>query len=297
VDARTGVVEQTRRHAAVAALLRVPHVVLAVNKMDLVDYSEQTFTAIAADFTALAAELGLTGVTAIPVAAVAGDNVVNASATMDWYGGPTVLDVLESVPVGTDPLDSPMRLPVQCVIDADGRRSFAGQLTSGVLHDGERVAVLPAGTVTTVAGIDVLGEKSPVCWAPQSVALRLADDVPVRRGDLIVPANDAPEPTREIRVTVCQLHERPLRIDDEVLVRHGARTVPAVVHDILPSGRLADLTCTPDADSLTVNQIAGVVLRTAQEVAVDSYAQHRLTGACLLIDPSDGTTRAAGIVD
>ncbi|GAA1739626.1 sulfate adenylyltransferase subunit 1 [Luedemannella helvata] len=296
VDARKGVTEQTRRHAAVAALLRVPAVVLAVNKMDLVGYDEATFAAIAADFAALAADLGLADVTSIPVAAIDGDNVARPSAVMDWYAGPTVLDVLESVPVGAEPLDTPMRLPVQYVIDADGQRSYAGQLASGVLHDGERVVVLPSGTVTTVAGIDVLGERSPVCWAPQSVAVRLADDVPVRRGDLIVAAGEAPHLRQEVGLIVCQLHERPLRVSDEVLVRHGTRTIAAVVQDIVPAGPIPELTCAPDADSVAVNQIAGVLVRTAEEIAVDRYAEHRLTGACLLIDPVDGTTRAAGVV-
>jgi sulfate adenylyltransferase subunit 1 len=296
VDARNGVVEQTRRHTAVAALLRVPHVVLAVNKMDLVGYSEEAFAAIAAEFTEHATGLGVGAVTAIPIAAVDGDNVVTASANMDWYGGPTVLEFLETVPIGDDPLGPPMRLPVQYVIQADGQRAYAGQIASGVLHAGERVVLLPSGATSTVAGIDLLGERVPAAWAPQSVSVRLADDLDVSRGALIAPATEAPEPTTELHTTMCHLHERALGVDEKVLVRHATRTVPAFVRDIAPFGPYEDLTCAPAADSLAVNEIAGVVLQTTEPLAVDAYATSRLTGACLVIDPDDGATRAAGII-
>ncbi|MFJ6385962.1 sulfate adenylyltransferase subunit 1, partial [Kitasatospora sp. NPDC092039] len=177
VDARNGVVEQTRRHAAVAALLRVPHVVLAVNKMDLVDYAEPVFAAIATEFTAYAASLGIHDVLAVPISALAGDNVVDPSAHMDWYGGPTLLEHLETVPVGTDPGDEPARFPVQYVIRPQTEthpdyRGYAGQLASGVLRVGDPVTVLPSGLTSTVAGIDALGRETDTAWAPQSVTVR-----------------------------------------------------------------------------------------------------------------------------
>ncbi|GAB1689842.1 sulfate adenylyltransferase subunit 1 [Krasilnikovia sp. M28-CT-15] len=296
VDARKGIVTQTRRHAAVAALLRVPHVVLAVNKMDLAGNDEATFAAIAAEFATLAENLSIGTVTAIPVSAATGDNVATPADTMPWYGGPTILELLETVPSGDDPAESPMRLPVQYVIRSGGHRAYAGQLASGVLRVGERVTVLPECRSTTVAAIDLLGTSVPLAWAPQSVSIRLADDLEVGRGALIAPAHAAPEPVCEVRATVCQLDERALRVGEQVELRHGTRSVPAVVQDIEPSPELGDLSCAPGADRLAVNEIGRVLLRTDRPVALDTYAASRLTGSCLLVDPDGGATRAAGIV-
>ncbi|KOG90279.1 sulfate adenylyltransferase, partial [Streptomyces varsoviensis] len=197
VDARNGVVEQTRRHAAVAALLRVPHVVLAVNKMDLVAYAEPVFAAIAEEFTSYAASLGVPEITTIPISALAGDNVVTPSANMDWYGGPTVLEHLETVAVVADPSRDAARFPVQVVIrpqtaEHPDYRGYAGQISSGVLRVGDAVTVLPSGRTSTITGIDALGRGVDVAWAPQSVTLRLADDLDVSRGDLIAPSAGAP---------------------------------------------------------------------------------------------------------
>ncbi|MFD3504209.1 sulfate adenylyltransferase subunit 1 [Streptomyces sp. NPDC058678] len=233
VDARNGVVEQTRRHAAVAALLRVPHVVLAGNKMDLVDYAEPVFAAIAEEFSAYSATLGVPNVTAIPISALAGDNVVEPSANMDWYGGPTLLQHLETVPVGSDPSAEPARFPVQCVIrlQSGEYRGYAGQLASGVLRTGDTVTVLPSELTSTVAGIDVLGEQTDIAWAPQSITVRLTDDIDISRGALLA-AGPLPTLTKDVRATVCHLHERPLRPGDRVLLKHTTRTVRALVKEI-----------------------------------------------------------------
>ncbi|WP_377272176.1 sulfate adenylyltransferase subunit 1 [Peterkaempfera sp. SMS 1(5)a] len=299
VDARNGVVEQTRRHAAVAALLRVPHVVLAVNKMDLVEYAEPVFAAIAAEFTAYAGSLGVPDVTAIPISALAGDNVVEPSARMDWYGGPTLLEHLETVPVGTDPSAEPARFPVQYVIRPQSGeyrdyRGYAGQLASGVLRRGDRVTVLPSGITTTVAGIDALGEETDIAWAPQSVTVRLADDIDISRGDLIA-GGAAPEPVKDVEATVCHLHERPLRVGDRVLLKHTTRTVRALVKEIPYRVDIDSLERRSGAAGLAVNDIGRVVLRTAEPLALDSYADNRFTGSFLLIDPADGTTLTAGM--
>ncbi|WP_086881482.1 sulfate adenylyltransferase subunit 1, partial [Streptomyces rhizosphaericus] len=250
VDARNGVVEQTRRHAAVAALLRVPHVVLAVNKMDLVDYAEPVFAAIAEEFTTYAASLGVPEITAIPISALAGDNVVTASANMDWYGGPTVLEHLETVPVGTDPSQDPARFPVQYVIrpqtaEHPDYRGYAGQIASGVLRVGDAVTVLPSGRTSAITGIDALGTMVDVAWAPQSVTLTLADDLDISRGDLLAPSDHAPETTRDVEATVCHLHDRPLRVGDRVLLKHTTRTVKAIIKDIPSRLTLADLSHHP----------------------------------------------------
>ncbi|WNI18511.1 sulfate adenylyltransferase subunit 1 [Actinacidiphila sp. ITFR-21] len=301
VDARNGVVEQTRRHVAVAALLRVPQVVLAVNKMDLVAYAEPVFAAIAEEFTAYAASLGVSDVTAIPISALAGDNVVEPSATMDWYGGPTVLEHLETVPVSHDLTGCPPRFPVQYVIRPQSAghpdyRGYAGRITSGVLRVGDPVTVLPSGRTTTITGIDALGRAVDTAWAPQSVTVLLADDLDVSRGDLIAPTATAPAVTQDISATVCHLHERPLRVGDRVLLKHATRTVKAIVRELpyridLSAGLAREI----GPAALAVNDIGTVVLRTAEPLPMDAYADSRQTGSFLLIDPADGTTLTAGM--
>ncbi|MBT2399364.1 sulfate adenylyltransferase subunit 1 [Streptomyces sp. ISL-100] len=299
VDARNGVVEQTRRHAALAALLRVPHVVLAVNKMDLVGYDEAVFAAIAAEFTGYAARLGVRDVVAVPISALAGDNVVEPSVAMDWYAGPTLLEHLETVPVDTSPAGLPARFPVQYVIrpqhgEFPDYRGYAGQVAAGVLRTGDTVTVLPSGHRGVVAAIDILGTPSDTASAGQSVTLRLAEDLDISRGDLIV-AGAAPRLTQDVEATVCHLHERPLRAGDKVLIKHTTRTVRAVVREISHRLDIDTLEYRPGGEGLSVNDIGDVVLRTAEPLALDDYQDNRSTGAFLLIDPADGTTRAAGM--
>ncbi|MFK0252208.1 sulfate adenylyltransferase subunit 1 [Streptomyces sp. NPDC090445] len=300
VDARNGVVEQTRRHAAVAALLRVPHVVLAVNKMDLVGYEEAVFAAIAEEFTAYASELGVPEITAIPISALAGDNVVDPSANMDWYGGPTVLEHLETVPVSHDLAACPARFPVQYVIrpqtaEHPDYRGYAGQIASGVLRVGEPVTVLPSGRTSVIEGIDALGESVDIAWAPQSVTLRLKDDIDISRGDLIAPAASAPATTQDVEATVCHVADQPLAVGARVLLKHTTRTVKAIVKEIPSRLTLDDLSQHPNPGQLVANDIGRVVVRTAEPLALDAYADSRRTGSFLLIDPADGTTLAAGM--
>ncbi|MEV6792042.1 GTP-binding protein [Streptomyces sp. NPDC051320] len=300
VDARNGVVEQTRRHAAVAALLRVPHVVLAVNKMDLVDYAEPVFAAIAEEFTAYAASLGVPEITAIPISALAGDNVVTPSGRMDWYGGPTVLEHLETVPSSHDLSHCHARFPVQYVIrpqtaEHPDYRGYAGQIASGALRVGEAVTVLPSGRTSTIAAIDVLGKSADIAWAPQSVTVRLTDDLDISRGDLIAPSGDAPVPTQDVLATVCHVADSALAVGQRVLLKHTTRTVKAIVKDIPSRLTLDDLSQHPDPGQLIANDIGRVVIRTAEPLALDAYADSRRTGSFLLIDPADGTTLAAGM--
>ncbi|WP_424890508.1 elongation factor 1-alpha C-terminal domain-related protein, partial [Streptomyces sp. XH2] len=255
---------------------------------------------IAEEFAAYASSLGIPEITTIPVSALAGDNVVTPSPHMDWYGGPTVLEYLETVPVVTDPANEPARFPVQYVIRPQTTahpdyRGYAGQITSGVLRVGERVTVLPSGRTSTIAAIDALGSSVDVAWAPQSVTVRLADDVDVSRGDLIVPAADAPATTRDVEATVCHVADRPLRVGDRVLLKHTTRTVKALVKAVPSRLELDDLSPHPDPGELAANDIGRVVLRTAEPLALDRYADSRLTGSFLLIDPADGTTLTAGM--
>ncbi|WP_019067900.1 sulfate adenylyltransferase subunit 1 [Streptomyces hokutonensis] len=301
VDARNGVVEQTRRHAAIAALLRVPHVVLAVNKMDLVDYREPVFAAIAEEFTACASELGIPEITAIPISALAGDNVVEPSAHMDWYGGPTVLEHLETVPVGTALASAAARFPVQYVIRPQSAehpdyRGYAGQIASGVLRVGDPVTVLPSGLTSTITGIDALGTPVDRARAPQSVTLLLEDDLDISRGDLIAPSAQAPATTQDVQATVCHLNERPLKVSSRVLLKHGTRTVKAVVRELPHRIDLTHgLARETDPGEFAVNDIGSMVLHTAEPLPFDAYADSRLTGSFLLISPADGAVLAAGM--
>jgi sulfate adenylyltransferase subunit 1 len=306
VDARNGVVEQTRRHAAVAALLRVPHVVLAVNKMDLVGYAEDVFAAIAEEFTRYAGSLGVPEITAVPISALVGDNVVTPSAHMDWYGGPTVLEHLETVALDEDPRQAPARFPVQYVIrpqtpELPDYRGYAGQIASGELRVGQRVTVLPSGLSSTVTGLDVLGQSVDTAWAPQSVTVLLADDLDISRGDMIVPEDATVVPSQDLTATVCHLHDTPLTPGARVLLKHTTRTVKAIVKEIPSRLTLTDsdsgegLSQHPEPGRLVANDIGRVVLRTSEPLPVDDYAASRRTGSFVLVDPADGSTLTAGM--
>ncbi|MFD5438593.1 hypothetical protein ACFWJ4_41405, partial [Kitasatospora sp. NPDC127067] len=224
---------------------------------------------------------------------------VEPSSHMDWYGGPTLLEHLETVPVGSDPSAEPARFPVQYVIrpqteEHPDYRGYAGQLASGVLRVGDEVTVQPSGHTTTVAAIDALGRPTDIAWAPQSVTVRLADDLDISRGDLIA-AGPAPAPTKDIEATVSHLNERPLRAGDKVLLKHTTRTVRALVKAITYRIDIDTLEQRSGAEGLNVNDIGHVVLRTAEPLALDAYTDNRRTGSFLLIDPADGTTLTAGM--
>ncbi|HSK54111.1 MAG TPA: GTP-binding protein [Jiangellales bacterium] len=304
VDARHGVVEQTRRHLAVAALLRVPHVALAVNKIDLVGFDQAWVAAIAKEVADLAEELGVPDVRTLPVSALDGDNVVTRSERTPWYDGPTLLDYLETVPLEVDPRHEPFRFPVQYVLRphpgdrSDGHRdyrAYAGQVATGVVRVGDEVVVLPAGRRSTVAGLDTADGSLEQAFAPQSVAVRLSDDLDVSRGDLLVHPGGSPAVTQDLAATVCWLAERELRPGARLLLKHGTRTVRAVVREIRSRLELDPVAGSP-AQSLALNDIGRVVLRLAGPVAADPYAASRRTGSFLLIDDHDGWTLAAGMV-
>ncbi|MET9626188.1 GTP-binding protein [Lentzea sp. NPDC006480] len=303
VDARKGVIEQTRRHAAVLALLGVPRLVLAVNKIDLVDYDEVTFSRIAKEFTAHATALGYTedAVVEIPVSALAGDNVVEKSANTPWYSGPTLLEHLENVPVEPDPHDAPFRFPVQYVIrprtaEHLDYRGYAGLVAAGTVKPGDEIVVLPSGRRSTVTKIDTADGELTEAAAGQSVTLLLADDIDISRGDLISVAGNEPKVTDELDATLCWLAEKPLRPGARVLVKHGTRTVQAMVTDLRDRFDEQTLSSVDSPASLELNEIGRVALRLAEEVPLDDYSFSRRTGSFLVIDVSDGSTLAAGLV-
>jgi sulfate adenylyltransferase subunit 1 len=300
VDARHGVVEQTRRHAAAAALLGVRHLALAVNKMDLVGFDESVFVAIRDEFAGVAGSLGVDDFVAIPLSALEGDNVVERSTRTPWYDGPTLLEHLEAVPVGNDPALEPLRFPVQYVLrpqttEHHDHRGYAGRVAHGVVRVGDRVVVLPSGRTTTVEAIDGLDGPLDVAFAPQSVSLRLGDDVDVSRGDLIAADDQASVPSNDLEGDVCVLADRALGVGDPVLVRHGTRTVRARIVAVDTRLDLSSLSSTPYDGRLGVNDIGRLRLRLAEPLAVDDYTHLRRTGAFLLVDDQDGATLAAGM--
>jgi bifunctional enzyme CysN/CysC len=306
VDARKGVVEQTRRHASLSALLRVPHLVLAVNKMDLVGFDQAVFERIVADFTAFAraaaaAGLELPDVTAIPLAALQGDNVVHRSGHLPWYDGPALLEHLEQVHVERDHgEDRPARLPVQLVLrpmstERPDYRGYAGTVASGRLRVGDDVVVLPSGLRTTVAGIDTAGGELEQAVARQAVTVRLADELDVSRGDLIAAAHEPPLVTSTLEATVCWMSSTPLHAGARLLVKHTTRTAKAVVTSLHDRLDVTTLEREP-VEALALNDIGRITLRTATPLAVDPYADDRTTGAFVLVDDVTGATVAAGMV-
>jgi sulfate adenylyltransferase subunit 1 len=301
VDARNGVVEQTRRHLAVMAFLRVPHVVLAVNKMDLVDFDEPTFRRIESQFTAAASALGVTDVVSVPVSALHGDNVATRSMRTPWYHGPTLLGHLEAVPAGHEAVAEPMRFPVQLVLRPrttthPDYRGLAGQVASGALEVGDDVVALPSGGRSTVTGIDTPDGPVLRATAGQSVTVLLGDEIDVGRGEVLAHPSQAPRVVTELDADLCWLSDQPLQAGARVLVKHGTRTVRAIVTAL--TGRLDLHTLRHGAApaALTLNEIGGARIRLAEPLAVDSYSRDRHTGGFLVIDTANGNTLAAGLV-
>jgi bifunctional enzyme CysN/CysC len=314
LDARTGVVEQTRRHALIASLLGIPHLVVAVNKMDLVDYDQRRFDEIKGEFLQFAPGLeGRPELHFIPLSALHGDNVVERSTRMGWYEGPTLLELLETVEVAYDHPDQvAARFPVQWVIrpgpPPNGKarplpphladpdyRAYAGQLASGRLRVGEEVVVLPAGLRTEIVAIDTFDGPLAEAVAPMSVALRLADDLDVSRGDLICRPDEEPPLQREVSADLCWMVDRPLRAGNRYLLRHTTREVHAIVQEVVDRLDIHTLERHQNPGELGLNDIGLVKLKVSQPLALDSYRSNRRTGCFILIDPADNATAGAGM--
>jgi bifunctional enzyme CysN/CysC len=301
IDARKGVVEQTRRHAYIASLVGVRHLVACVNKMDLVGYDEAAFDAVAADFRELAAMLDIPDITLIPVSALNGDNIVDRSTQMPWYEGPPVLYHLEHVHVASDRNLHDVRFPVQYVIrpmsdEHHDYRGYAGQVASGVLHKGDEVVVLPAGLRTRVKTLDSFDGELAEAFPPQSVTVLLEDDVDVSRGDMLVGAAEQPQTARRLEATVCWMTDQPLTARGRYIVRHTTREVRAIVEQIVHRTDVHTLEPVPGADTLELNDIGAVSLRLSAPLVVDDYRRNRQTGSFILIDESTNATVGAGMI-
>ncbi|MFD4368186.1 sulfate adenylyltransferase subunit 1 [Rhodococcus sp. NPDC058521] len=303
VDARKGVISQTRKHAAVLALLGVPKLVLAVNKIDLVEDPETVFRDISAEFNSLTRSLGWDAedVLEIPVSALHGDNVAVRSTNTPYYDGPTLIEHLESVPVDAEPHRVGLRFPVQYVIrprtaEFPDYRGYAGQVAAGEVSPGDEVVVMPSGVRTTVSRIDTADGELDSAHAGRSVTLVLADDVDVSRGDTITSVVDAPEPIGEFDATVCWLAEKPLQPGARLLLKHGTRTTQAIIGGLVERFDEQTLTSTQSPESLELNEIGKISVRVAEPIVADDYNVNRHTGSFLLIDPAGGNTLAAGLV-
>ncbi len=305
VDARNGVVAQTRRHAAVMALLGVPQLVLAVNKIDLADDPAAQFAAITAEFAELTRSLGWRDdqVLAIPVSALHGDNVATRSDRTPYYDGPTLVEHLETVPNVHERAGDPvgLRFPVQYVIrprtaEFPDYRGYAGQIAAGTVAVGDEVVVLPSGTRTTIEAIDTADGPLAAAHAGHSITLLLADDVDVSRGDVITAVGDAPEPIGQFTATVCWLGDKPLRPGARLLLKHGTRTTQAIVGTLDVLFDEQELVLVDSPQSLELNQIGRIAVQTAEPIVADDYAHSRESGSFLLIDPAGGNTLAAGLV-
>jgi bifunctional enzyme CysN/CysC len=301
VDARKGVLEQSRRHAFIASLLRIPHLLVCVNKMDLVDFDQTVFERICADFSAWAAKLDVHDLTFIPISALHGDNVVERSPRTPWYEGPPLLYYLEHVHIASDRNLVDSRFPVQWIVrpmspEHHDYRGYAGEVASGVFRVGDEVVVLPSGIETRIAAVDTHDGPREEAYPPLSVTLRLEDDVDVSRGDMICRPHNRPRETRELEAMVCWMSERPLQPSARYRIKHTTRTALAKADSLRYRIDVNTLHRDEQADSLELNEIGRLALRLSSPLFLDEYRRNRATGSFILIDESTNDTVGAGMV-
>ena len=298
VDARQGVVEQTRRHSIIASLLKIPHVVVAINKMDLVEYSQDVFNNIVIDFANVARQLGLDDITYIPLSALNGDNIVDRSELMDWYDGKPLLEFLEEIETDSDINLTDARFQVQLVIrpqteDLHDYRGYAGQVISGIYKKGDKVTLLPAGIETTISKLEVGGEDVEEVFAPQSAVIHLSDDIDISRGDSIVKSDNLPLVSNEMEVLLCWLDDKPLRAGNKYILQHNSRLLKAVVKKIEYKLDVNTLQQQPVEDGVKLNEVVKATIKTASPLVYDAYDKLNANGSAILIDETSNSTVAA----
>ncbi len=303
IDARQGVLEQTRRHAYIASLLQIPHLIICVNKMDLVEYKEEVFSGIKKDFEAIASKLSVRDVRFVPISALEGDNVVTRSTNMDWYDGPTLLYILENIHIGSDINKEDFRFPVQFVIRPQSKawpdyRGYAGRIASGVISVGDRITVLPSGFSSRVQGINLEAATLDKAFAPQSVAITLEDDIDISRGDMIIKESNGTPPRveQDLEVMICWFNERPLVPGGKYALKHSSADVRCMVREVKYKMDISNLEKNQDDLTVKMNDIARISLRTTKPLFVDSYKTNRITGSVILIDEGTNETVAAGMI-
>lgn len=300
IDARNGIIEQTRRHSIIASLLNIPNVVVAINKLDLVNYSEEIFKNIKEEYSRIAEQLSLNNVVYIPISALDGDNIVDRSEKLDWYQGKTLLDHLESVELDDTINLEKARFPVQYVIrpqseDYHDYRGYAGKITSGIYKVGDEVTILPSGTESKISAIEIDQKNVEEAFAPQSVILHLETDVDISRGDLIVKSNNLPKLEQELEVLVCWMGEKPLKVGSKYLIQNNTTQTKAVIRDIEYKLDVNTLE-KHDVEQVSLNEIVKLKLKTARPFAYDSYKELASNGGIIFIDETSFVTVGAGLI-
>ncbi len=298
IDARQGVAEQTRRHSIIASLLKIPHVVVAINKMDLVDWSQDVYNNIVIDYSAVAKQLGLSDVSYIPISALQGDNIVDKSTQMPWYEGKPLLEFLEDVKIEKDINFNNARFQVQYVIrpqteELHDYRGYAGKVISGVYKKGDTVTVLPAGYESTISKLEVGGKEVEEAFAPQALVIQLSDDIDISRGDTIAQSTDLPKTNNEIEVLLCWLDEKPLQAGNKYYLQHNSRLVKAVVRTIEYKLDVNTLQQQSVEGKIKLNEVVKATIKTAAPLVYDSYAELSANGSAILIDETSNSTVAA----
>ena len=301
IDARKGMLEQTHRHSFIASLLRIPHAIVCINKMDLVDYSQKVYDTIVSDFKAFASKLEINDIQFIPISALKGDNVVNKSENMPWYHGSTMMYHLETVHISSDYNHIDCRFPVQSVIrphtlDNQDYRGFAGRIDGGVFKPGDRVKTLPSGFVSTIKTIELNGEQITEAFAPMSVTMTLQDEIDTSRGDMIVRENNVPEIGQDLEVLVTWMSSNPLKPRTKVVIKHTTNQCMAMVKELKYKIDINTLHRILDIDTLDMNDIGRISLRTAKPLFYDVYKKNRQTGSIIIIDEQTNETIGAGMI-
>ncbi|TMI70049.1 MAG: sulfate adenylyltransferase [Bacteroidetes bacterium] len=302
VDARQGVVEQTRRHSIIASLLKIPHVIVAINKMDLVEYSQDVFNNIAIEYSEVAKQLGLNEVIYIPISALNGDNIVDRSENITWYDGKPLLELLEEIEIDHDINLDDARFQVQFVIrpqteELHDYRGYAGKVVSGIYRKGDKVRVLPQDIETTISKLEAGGKEVNEVFAPQSVVIQLSDDIDISRGDSIVKTDDLPNVSNELEVLLCWMDEKPLQPGNKYLLQHNSRLVKAIVRNIEYKLDVNTLQQQVPEGSVRLNEVAKATIKTASSLVYDSFARISANGSAVLIDETSNSTVAAVLIN
>lgn len=300
IDARKGVVEQTKRHSYLASLLQISHIIICINKMDLVEWSEQRFDEIVSEYTAIASKMDMKNVYYLPISALLGDNVVQASKNMPWYSGQSLLPHLETLHVA-DTINTSARFPVQTVIRPQSKahndfRGYAGQIASGFFQLGDAITVLPSGFQSKISRIDLGTEQLQKARAPQSVLISLEDDLDVGRGDMLVKTNSLPNRTRDFDAMLCWLNSEPAQPRTKFSILHTTNKQKAIIREVVSKVNIHTLEHDMENKDITMNDICRVTIRTAQALMIDPYKNNRTTGSFILIDDTTNETVAAGMI-
>lgn len=301
IDARKGVVEQTCRHSFIASLLKIPHIIVCINKMDLVDYSEETYNKVVEQYNAFAGKIDVTDIRYVPISALEGDNVVNDSVNMPWYKGESLLHTLETIHIGSDENHTDARFPVQTVIrphaaEYHDYRGYAGRIAGGIFKPGDKITVLPSGLTSAIKSIDTYSGPVEEAFAPMSVSITLEDDIDVSRGDMIIKDDSEPQVSQDLEVMLCWMGSRGPRPGAKYHLKNTTREVMAIIKEVYYKLDINTMEKLENAGDIKMNEMARVRLRTTQPLVFDEYRKNRITGSLILVDEATNETVAAGTI-